>query len=114
MVNLWTSSSPLVVGDADQSIYSWHGAHSSDLADFADEFVSRGKVETVFLSETYRSTSNIIDAAQKVKSYQASGTDSPGTDRLPKEMKPQPGAGPPPLVAGFYEEEAEALVCWIL
>jgi len=58
-VQLWTSSSLLVVGDADQSIYSWRGAHASSLDDFADAF-SRKKVKTAFLMENYRSTSNIL------------------------------------------------------
>ena len=114
LVKLWTSSSLLVVGDADQSIYSWRGAHVSSLADFADEFAQWGKVETVFLMENYRSTSNIIKAAQKVISYQPSGTDSSGADRLRQNMKPKRGAGPPPRVVRFENETAEgkAPVSW--
>ena len=51
LVKLLTSSSLLVVGDADQSIYSWRGAHAGSLSDFATEFEN---VHTVNLKENYR------------------------------------------------------------
>ena len=51
LVKLLTSSSLLVVGDADQSIYSWRGAHAGSLADFATEY---NNVHTVHLKENYR------------------------------------------------------------
>lgn len=51
LVKLLTSSSLLIVGDADQSIYSWRGAHVKSMSDFEDEFES---VQTVYLMENYR------------------------------------------------------------
>jgi len=55
LVKLLTSSSLFVVGDADQSIYSWRGAHVGSLSDFAEEFRSYlGEVNTVYLMENYR------------------------------------------------------------
>lgn len=57
LVKLLTSSSLFVVGDADQSIYSWRGAHVGSLNDFAQEFqqyAPGGGVSTVFLKENYR------------------------------------------------------------
>ncbi|OEU12714.1 P-loop containing nucleoside triphosphate hydrolase protein, partial [Fragilariopsis cylindrus CCMP1102] len=69
LIKLLTSSSLFVVGDADQSIYSWRGAHVGSLEEVKIEFESYGKVRTVFLKENYRSTSNIVKAAEKVISY---------------------------------------------
>jgi DNA helicase-2/ATP-dependent DNA helicase PcrA len=56
LVKLLTSSSLFVVGDADQSIYSWRGAHVGSLDDFATEFrrYAGDGVSTVYLKENYR------------------------------------------------------------
>jgi DNA helicase-2/ATP-dependent DNA helicase PcrA len=56
LVKLLTSDSLFVVGDADQSIYSWRGAHVGSLADFATEmqnYIGSG-VQSVYLKENYR------------------------------------------------------------
>ncbi len=52
-----------VVGDDDQSIYAWRGADSGNILAFAKNF--RGAHEVV-LDQNYRSTGNILDAANKV------------------------------------------------
>lgn len=55
LVRLWTSDSLLVVGDGDQSIYSWRGADPNSLSTFADEFKGfLGEIETVHLTDNYR------------------------------------------------------------
>ncbi len=56
LVKLLTSSSLLVVGDADQAIYSWRGAHAGSLSDFRTEFedFTEEGVHTVYLKENYR------------------------------------------------------------
>jgi DNA helicase-2/ATP-dependent DNA helicase PcrA len=56
LVRLLTSSSLFVVGDADQSIYSWRGAHAGSMSDFAREFKTYADdgVKTVYLKENYR------------------------------------------------------------
>lgn len=57
IVKLLTQTSLLVVGDADQSIYSWRGAHAGSLADFEEEFNMKCQgdaVRTVYLMENYR------------------------------------------------------------
>eukprot|EP00980_Cylindrotheca_fusiformis_P014201 scaffold3736_cov103-Cylindrotheca_fusiformis.AAC.3 len=56
LVKLLTSSSLLVVGDADQSIYSWRGAHAGSMNDFVADFgnVLPNGVVSVFLKENYR------------------------------------------------------------
>jgi DNA helicase II / ATP-dependent DNA helicase PcrA len=52
-----------VVGDFSQSIYSWRGADYRNLMRFKDDF---GTVKTFELSQNYRSTQKILDAATAV------------------------------------------------
>ncbi len=52
-----------VVGDFSQSIYSFRGADFQNLAKFKEDF---GNVKTFSLSQNYRSTQNILDAASSV------------------------------------------------
>jgi len=52
-----------VVGDDDQSIYSWRGANIENLLDLQKDFP---EAKTVFLEENYRSTQLILEAANAV------------------------------------------------
>lgn len=52
-----------VVGDIDQSIYSWRGADIKNVLQFERHFKN---AKTVLLEENYRSTKTIIDASNKV------------------------------------------------
>lgn len=47
----------MVVGDEDQSIYSWRGADMKNIMDFEKDFKD---CKTFFLEENYRSTKNIV------------------------------------------------------
>jgi DNA helicase-2/ATP-dependent DNA helicase PcrA len=52
-----------VVGDEDQSIYSWRGADISNILDFEKYF---SDYKLIKLEQNYRSSANIINAASKV------------------------------------------------
>lgn len=51
-----------VVGDEDQSIYSWRGADINNILDFEKDFDG----QVIKLEQNYRSSSNIVNAASKL------------------------------------------------
>lgn len=71
-----------VVGDEDQSIYSWRGAVSGNFQRFLEDFHG---ARTIRLEENYRSTQAILDAAGAVVSH--------NRKRLGKDLKAALGAG---------------------
>ena len=85
------NSNCCVVGDDDQSIYSWRGANFQNILLFEKDFPSRIEIK---LEQNYRSTSTILDAANGVISH--------NKDRKAKNLwSPQKGGKPVEL---FYPE----------
>lgn len=90
-----------VVGDEDQSIYSWRGADINNLLDFQKHFPDAGVIR---LEQNYRSTGNILKAADSVITF--------NTERIGKTLFTEDGDGPPVYigVARNETEEAETVV----
>ena len=87
-----------VVGDEDQSIYSWRGADIRNILDFEKDFP---KAKVIRLEQNYRSTKNILDAAGAVVAR--------NTQRKGKNLWTDSGSG---SKIGLYEAldaENEAL-----
>ena len=53
----------MIVGDDDQSIYSWRGANADNLQMFIDDYP---ETEIIRLEQNYRSTGIILDSANKL------------------------------------------------
>ena len=103
-----TSSDVTAVGDDDQSIYGWRGAKVENILSFERDFAD---TETIKLEQNYRSTSNILKAANAVIAKNA--------DRLGKNLWTDSGEGEPiALYAAFNEHDearyiADRLAAWI-
>jgi DNA helicase-2/ATP-dependent DNA helicase PcrA len=86
-----------VVGDPDQSIYSWRSADIRNILNFEKDFPD---AKVVLLEQNYRSTQLILDAASHVISA--------NKQRKPKELWTENEKGLPPAVVETYTEEEEA------
>ena len=87
-----------VVGDEDQSIYSWRGADIRNILDFERDYPG---ALTIRLEQNYRSTKNILEAASALVAR--------NKERKGKWLWTDAGAGEPlGLYAGF-DAENEAL-----
>ena len=87
-----------VVGDDDQSIYSWRGAEVSNILDFPKIFEG---TKTIKLEQNYRSCSMILDAANAV-------LDSGDSRRHRKRLWSALGEGKKPQVLALEDSEGEA------
>ena len=73
-----------IVGDPDQTIYTWRGANVKYLLDFDKQFPG---TKTILMTENYRSTPEILSAANALIAQNAA--------RIPKELRPTlPSGGP--------------------
>jgi DNA helicase-2/ATP-dependent DNA helicase PcrA len=86
-----------VVGDPDQSIYSWRSADIRNILNFEKDFPD---AKVVLLEQNYRSTRLILDAASHVISA--------NKQRKPKDLWTENEKGLPPAVIETYTEEEEA------
>ena len=86
-----------VVGDDDQSIYSWRGADLRNILDFERDHPT---ARVVKLEQNYRSTQTILDAAHAVVSRNAGRKD--------KKLWTDRGAGTSIAVFDAYNEYEEA------
>ncbi len=71
-----------VVGDTDQNIYSWRGANLRNILNFEKDYP---EAQTILLEENYRSSRNILTAADEVIKK--------NTARIPKTLMTQQGDG---------------------
>jgi DNA helicase-2/ATP-dependent DNA helicase PcrA len=86
-----------VVGDDDQSVYSFRGADIRNILDFRDDFPD---AKVVRLEQNYRSTQTILDAANAVISH--------NRGRMGKSLWTELGRGDPIKVRELDDEHAEA------
>ncbi|MCB9743715.1 MAG: UvrD-helicase domain-containing protein [Alphaproteobacteria bacterium] len=98
LVNLLASKrrNIAVVGDDDQSIYSFRGADIRNILDFEDDFPD---AKVVRLEQNYRSTSRILQAAMAVVTN--------NSDRKDKELWTDAGEGEPIRTIVAPDEEGE-------
>ena len=62
-----------VVGDPNQSIYSWRNADITNILNFQNDFPG---TKTISINQNYRSTQNILDAAKSIISTNALNIDN--------------------------------------
>jgi DNA helicase-2/ATP-dependent DNA helicase PcrA len=89
-----------VVGDTDQSVYRFRGADFRNIMQFEEAFPD---VTTVVLAQNYRSTQNILNAANAVISN--------NIERKPKNLWSDSGAGDP--IVRYYADDEHDEARWI-
>ena len=83
LMHLLADKNVAVVGDDDQSIYSWRGADYQNIINFEKDF----DVQEIRLEQNYRSTETILEAANGVISH--------NTNRKDKKLWSGNGGGKP-------------------
>ncbi|MBM4446346.1 MAG: AAA family ATPase [Chloroflexi bacterium] len=86
-----------VVGDPDQSIYSWRFADLRNILSFEKDYPD---AKVAFLEQNYRSTKTILDVASSIISI--------NSRRKPKRLWTENEAGVPISVIEAYNEDEEA------
>lgn len=87
----------MVVGDDDQSIYGWRGARIENIQQFNTDFPN---AEIVRLEQNYRSTSNILKAANELIAH--------NQGRLGKNLWTEGADGEPISLYEAFNEQDEA------
>ena len=91
------SGNVFVVGDDDQAIYGWRGAKVENVQRFLKDFAT---AQTIRLEQNYRSTANILGAANAVIAH--------NPDRIGKQLWTDSGEGEAIDVYAAYNEVDEA------
>lgn len=91
------STNLYVVGDPDQTIYTWRGANQNIILDFNKTFPL---AETLILDRNYRSTKTILDHANKLISH--------NKFRVPKDLYTEGETGEPVKVECSRKRDDEA------
>ncbi len=86
-----------IVGDDDQCVYGWRGSKVENIQKFADDFPG---TQTIRLEQNYRSTHNILKAANALIAHNAG--------RLGKNLWTADGDGEPIQVYNAFNEVDEA------
>ena len=87
----------MIVGDDDQSIYGWRGAKIENIQRFLTDYQG---AETIRLEQNYRSTANILKAANSVIAN--------NSERLGKELWTEGAEGEPISLYAAFNEVDEA------
>ncbi len=91
------NSNIMAVGDDDQSIYGWRGAKIENIHHYSQDFAN---VLTIRLEQNYRSTANILKAANALIGH--------NTDRLGKKLWTEGPEGDPIRTYSAYNDLDEA------
>ena len=86
-----------VVGDPDQTIYTWRGANQNIILDLEKHYPD---METIILNRNYRSTSKILDSANKLIAYNKM--------RVKKDLYTENLGGQPVVVHSSPSSQSEA------
>lgn len=86
-----------IVGDDDQCVYGWRGSKVENIQKFADDFPG---TRTIRLEQNYRSTHNILKAANALIAHNAA--------RLGKNLWTADGDGEPIQIYNAFDETDEA------
>jgi len=86
-----------VVGDPDQTIYTWRGANQNIILNFIKDFPL---AETIILDQNYRSTKRILDTANKLIAH--------NKKRVPKDLFTNSSEGESVKVESAFSREEEA------
>ncbi len=86
-----------VVGDPDQTIYTWRGANQNIILNFNRDFPG---AKTIILNENYRSTKTILDSANKLISN--------NKKRVPKDLFTNNATGDAIVAKMFNSRDEEA------
>lgn len=86
-----------VVGDPDQTIYTWRGADVNIIVNFDKDFKN---TKTIILNQNYRSTNNILEGANSLIKYNKS--------RVPKDLFSENGDGDKIVHKTLPDETSEA------